>query len=83
MTDTKISPSKTVQKNLKQQVSVTIPLDADVLNWFKKQGDERRHINRTLRTYMENETKQQLKLRDIKKVKQLLIGNTKYESGLQ
>jgi len=77
MTDnTKISPSKTVQKNRKQLVSVTIPLDAEVLNWFKKQGDERRHINRILRTHMENQTKQQLKLRDIKKVKQLFVGNT-------
>ncbi len=56
-----------------KKVSVTLQLDADIIKWFKKQGYGISHINKTLRTYMEHQTKQQLKLRDIKKVKQLLI----------
>jgi uncharacterized protein (DUF4415 family) len=82
--DTKSGSSEAaaLPKKSKQQVSVTLPLDADVLNWFKKQGDERRHINRTLRSYMENQTKQQIKLRNIKKVKQLLVGKTVKKSEL-
>jgi hypothetical protein len=56
-----------------KKVSVTLQLDADILKWFKKEGYGTNHINKTLRTYMEHQTKQQLKLKDIKKVKQLLI----------
>ena len=67
---------------LKQQsapkVSITLQLDADVVKWFVNQGDEKNHINKTLRTYMESKTKQQLKLTDIKKIKQLLTAG-KYE----
>ena len=54
-------------------MSVTLQLDADVVNWFVNQGDEKTHINKTLRSYMESKTKQQIKLTDIKKIKQLLV----------
>ena len=62
-----------LQKTRNKKVSVTLQLDADVVNWFINQGDEKAHINKTLRTYMESKTKQQIKLTDIKKIKQLLI----------
>ncbi|RKZ46155.1 MAG: hypothetical protein DRR16_20285 [Candidatus Parabeggiatoa sp. nov. 3] len=55
-----------------EQISITLQLDADVLNWFAKQGDEKTHINETLRTYMENQTRQQIQWTDIKEIKQLL-----------
>jgi len=55
-----------------EQVSVTLQLDADVLAWFKSQGDARNHINKTLRAYMEIRTKQQLKLTDIRNIKKML-----------
>ena len=63
----------TLQKSKKKKVSVTLQLDADVVNWFVNQGDEKAHINKTLRSYMESKTKQQIKLTDIKKIKQLLV----------
>jgi uncharacterized protein (DUF4415 family) len=62
-----------LQKSRNKKVSVTLQLDADVDNWFVSQGDEKAHINNTLRTYMESKQKQQIKLTDIKKIKQLLI----------
>ena len=55
-----------------EKVSVTLQLDADILNWFIKQGDENDHINSSLRNYMESKTKQQLKLMDIREIKHLL-----------
>jgi hypothetical protein len=55
-----------------EQISVTLQLDADLLKWFAKQGDEKTHINETLRSYMENQTRQQIQLTDIKEIKQLL-----------
>ena len=71
--------SSEVKDNLTQvkplphkQVSVTLQLDADVLEWFKSQGDERNHINKTLRAYMEIRTKQQLNLTDIRNIKKML-----------
>ena len=58
-----------------ETVSVTLQLDIDVINWFIKQGDENTHINKTLRSYMESKTIQQIKWTDIKKIKQLFITN--------
>jgi uncharacterized protein (DUF4415 family) len=55
-----------------EKVSVTLQLDVDVLNWFLNQGNEKKHINETLRTYVENKTKQQLRLTDLEEIRQLL-----------
>jgi uncharacterized protein (DUF4415 family) len=66
------SNSSELITELHKRVAVTLQLDADVINWFKTQGDESNHINKTLRTYMEIRTKQELKLTDIRKIKKLL-----------
>jgi uncharacterized protein (DUF4415 family) len=70
--------TEVVLKPPREKVSVTLQLDADVVKWFVNQGDEKNHINKILRTYMESKTKQQIKLTDIKKIKQLLTAG-KYD----
>lgn len=49
---------KNAQIKLQEKQSVTIRMDSDVLDWFKKQGKGyQTRINKLLRSYMETHAK--------------------------